>query len=201
MDQVQIGLFIAELRKEQGLTQQQLADRLDISNKTVSKWETGKGLPDVGLMLPLCGLLGISVNELLSGQRLAEDRYREKAEENMLHLLRRRSANLRRIFGCCMILLLTNCIALPVCAVAVHSGLEAKLQWTLMAAALLTEVLGALFISVIDRTTGQFVCRRCHRAFTPSPLTYLKGSWSVLPWGAVFVCPHCGKVARCRRKL
>ncbi len=87
MDQIKIGAFIAALRKEQGLTQRQLAEELNISDKTVSKWECGKGLPEVSLMLPLCQRLGISVNELLSGERLEQENYEQKAEENMLNLM------------------------------------------------------------------------------------------------------------------
>ena len=87
MDQIKIGAFIAALRKEHGLTQRQLAEELGISDKTVSKWETGKGLPEVSLMLPLCQRLGISVNELLSGERLEQESYEQRAEENMLNLM------------------------------------------------------------------------------------------------------------------
>ncbi len=69
MDQVKIGKFISQMRKEKGLTQKQLGEELLISDKTVSKWETGKGMPEVSLMLPLCEKLGINVNELLTGKR------------------------------------------------------------------------------------------------------------------------------------
>ena len=82
MDQYKIGQFIAERRKECGLTQRQLADALAISDKTVSKWETGRGLPDVSLMLPLCEALGVTVNDLLTGQRVEPADYQQKAEEN-----------------------------------------------------------------------------------------------------------------------
>ena len=75
MDQVKIGQFIKAVRKEKSLTQREVAEKLNISEKTVSKWETGNGLPEVSLMLPLCELLEISVNELLSGERLDEKRY------------------------------------------------------------------------------------------------------------------------------
>lgn len=81
MDQEKIGKFIAELRKEKGLTQAQLAERFDISNKAVSKWETGKSLPDASIMIDLCNFLGITVNELLSGERIRMEDYKEKAEE------------------------------------------------------------------------------------------------------------------------
>jgi len=87
MDQIKIGAFIAQTRKKQGMTQKKLADALNISNKTVSKWECGKGMPDYALMLPLCNILGITVNELLSGEHLSDTDYTDKAEENMMQLL------------------------------------------------------------------------------------------------------------------
>ncbi len=88
MDQIKIGKFIAGCRKEKNMTQRQLADILEISDKTVSKWECGKGLPEVQFMLPLCDLLGINVNELLSGEKLSDDEYQQKAEENMMTLVK-----------------------------------------------------------------------------------------------------------------
>lgn len=83
MEQVKIGKFIHEMRKEQSLTQRELAEKLNISDKTVSKWETGNGLPEVALMLPLCELLHISVNELLSGQRLDENNTLKKQKKTL----------------------------------------------------------------------------------------------------------------------
>ena len=80
MDQIRTGRFIAQARKARNLTQRQLADALSISDKTVSKWECGKGLPEVSLMLPLCGALGITVNDLLSGERVSSTDYQRKAE-------------------------------------------------------------------------------------------------------------------------
>lgn len=88
MDQVKIGRFIAELRKEKGLTQASLAGRFGISNKAVSKWENGKSLPDASIMLELCSILGITVNELLSGERIRVEDYREKAEETITNVVR-----------------------------------------------------------------------------------------------------------------
>ena len=87
MNQEKTGKFIAEKRKEKSLTQQELADVLGISNKTISKWECGNGLPEVSLMMPLCEALGISVNELLSGEEL-HNTYAEKAEENFIELIK-----------------------------------------------------------------------------------------------------------------
>lgn len=87
MDQMKIGKFIAEKRKEKKLTQQALADLIGVSNKTISKWECGNGMPEVSLMLPLCEALHITVNELLSGETL-DISYQTKAEENLLGLIK-----------------------------------------------------------------------------------------------------------------
>lgn len=86
MNQEKIGKFIADCRKEKGLTQLQLAEKLNITNRAVSKWETGKSCPDVSLMLELCNVLGITVNELLSGERILMEDYQKKAEENLMEL-------------------------------------------------------------------------------------------------------------------
>lgn len=88
MNQELTGKFISQLRKEKNLTQKELADRLGISDKTVSKWETGNGMPDVSLLQPLCKELSVNLNELLSGERLSEESYSGKAEENMMNLAR-----------------------------------------------------------------------------------------------------------------
>ena len=98
MDQKKIGLFIKECRKEVNITQQELADKLGVSFKTVSKWECGKGLPDVSLMLPLCNELKISVNELLSSERLLSEEYKEKAEENLVDIIKKeREENKKKV--------------------------------------------------------------------------------------------------------
>lgn len=88
MKQIQIGEFIAEERKALNYTQRELAEKLGVSDKTISKWECGNGLPEVSLMMPLCKELNITVNELLSGKRLQEMDYKDKAEENMVNLIK-----------------------------------------------------------------------------------------------------------------
>ena len=117
MDQSKIGKFVAALRTERGLTQKELAAQLHISDKTVSKWENSRGLPDASLMLPLADALGISVNELLSGERLSEAAYREKAEENMVTLLRR-SAGKKLLHLLCSVC----CFSLSFVSLALAAG-------------------------------------------------------------------------------
>jgi len=86
MNQEIIGSFIAKCRKEKNLTQLQLAEKLNITNRAVSKWETGKSIPDVSIMPELCEILEISVNELLSGERIGQEDYFMKAEKNFLEM-------------------------------------------------------------------------------------------------------------------
>ena len=88
MNQDKVGEFITELRKEKGLTQSQLAEHFGISNKAVSKWENGKSLPDASIMIDLCNFLGITVNELLSGERIDMENYREKAEKTITSVVK-----------------------------------------------------------------------------------------------------------------
>ena len=98
MDQIKIGRFIADERKRKGYTQKQLSEKLEISDKTISKWERGNGFPEVSLLLPLCNELEITVNELLSGERVSEEDYRKKAEENMVNLVREAQESKKKLY-------------------------------------------------------------------------------------------------------
>ena len=86
MDLVKIGKYIAEKRKALGLTQRQVADRLGMSDKSVSKWELGICLPDVSVYSPLCEILGISLNEFLAGEDIGQDDLQQKSENNLLQV-------------------------------------------------------------------------------------------------------------------
>lgn len=113
MEQEKIGRFIAELRKEKGLTQKKLAEQLNITDKAVSKWECGYSLPDNSVMINLCNVLGISVNELLSGERLSSTDYNKKAEENIMTLILESNAGKKRskqqlIFSVIAVILLAS---------------------------------------------------------------------------------------------
>lgn len=96
MNQIKIGEFITTLRKEQGMTQRQLAEKIGVSDKTISKWECGRGLPEMSMMEPLCETLNVNINEFLSGERLSEDIYSKKAEENMMRLMEESEKNKRK---------------------------------------------------------------------------------------------------------
>ena len=96
MDQVKIGSFIATRRKDIGITQEQLAEKLGITDKTVSKWETGKSLPDLSLFMPLCDSLEITLNELLFDEFIADDNWKEKSNKVLFEFLTSWLGNVQR---------------------------------------------------------------------------------------------------------
>ncbi len=201
MDQIKIGQFISQMRKDKGLTQKQLADELLISDRTISKWETGKGLPDVSLMMPLCEILGITVNELLTGERLSDEDYKQKAEENIVNILGEKKNNIKKMLTAGLIFVITG-VAAGMNMGAVASG-EISLLPSIMLtiSAIITIFLGLILGSTVDRKAGYYECTECHTVFTPSGKTYLKGGLTVTPFSAHFDCPHCGKTTRCKRKF
>lgn len=201
MDQIKIGQFISQMRKEKGLTQRQLADELLISDRTVSKWETGKGMPDVSLMMPLCEILGINVNELLSGEKLSDEEYRQKAEENIVNILGEKKTNIKRLLTSGTIFIVSGIAAGLNLAAIAFGNLNGKAAIMLSVSAVITALLGVAFGSTVDRKAGYFECTECHTIFTPSGKTYLKGSLTVTPFSAHFDCPHCKKTTRCKRKF
>lgn len=95
MDQAKVGKFIAQLRKERGLTQEALGQKLGVTNKTVSRWENGNYMPDIELLIPLGEVLGVSVNELLAGERLSDEQFRERADQNVVEVARESSFDLK----------------------------------------------------------------------------------------------------------
>ena len=90
MDQAKIGRFIAQRRRQVNLTQMQLAEKLNITDRAVSKWETGKAMPDTSIMLPLCRILNISVNDLLSGEVVTMEHYNQELENHLLEMAKQK---------------------------------------------------------------------------------------------------------------
>ena len=199
MDQIRTGKFIAELRKEQGLTQRELADRLCISDKTVSKWECGNGLPEVSIMLPLCEILGISVNELLSGERLTDTAYREKAEDNMMNMMEELEQNKRKVH---LQIAVAVTVVLPALALVLFAGLADLQTWmrgVLLGIGMFMLIGGIAIAAALDVRTGTFECRHCKTRFVPTVGAYLAGPHTLLY--RRLKCPNCGKKSFCRHRL
>ena len=199
MDQIKIGRFIAETRKSQNITQKQVAEALSISDKTVSKWERGRGLPEISLMLPLCEVLHISVNELLTGERVSESEYRKKAEENMMNLMQENEENKKRIAlsVICGVITMIAVIALLVLSAYVEMPTPARIALIVLAAATAAAGIGAAV--VLDVKTGCFECPYCKALFVPTMSEYVKGCHTFTR--RRLTCHECGKTGMCRHRL
>lgn len=199
MDQIQIGKFIAESRKSRNLTQRQLADALSISDKTISKWECGKGLPEVSLMLPLCAALDITVNDLLSGERVSVIDYPKKAEANMMNLMKENEENRKRM----ALSIITGVITIiAVCAlitIASFLDLPAVVRIILIVFSVAVAAAGITAVVMLDIKAGYFECPYCKELFIPSMDEYIKGYHTFTK--RRLTCPKCGKMEMCRHHV
>ncbi len=131
MNQTDIGKFIAKCRKEKKLTQAQLAERLNITDRAVSKWETGKSMPDSSIMLELCEILGITVNELLSGEEIDMESYEKKADENLIALKKKDENNMAKNVIISILFSVTLLIGIMVCLIC-NIAISGNLTWSLI---------------------------------------------------------------------
>lgn len=199
MDQVKIGQFIAQKRKAVGFTQRQLADRLNISDKTVSKWECGNGLPEVSLMLPLCNALHINVNELLSGEDITDANYKQKAEENMMNLALEKEESKRKLILASVVCALTLLSGITLCVLVQMHAMEMWMRIVLIVIAVI-EIVGGIGVAcVLDLSAGTFECRKCGKRFVPAAHAFLAGPHTLTT--RQLKCPHCGKVSYCKKRL
>jgi len=199
MDQIKIGKFIADERKRKGYTQKQLSEKLEISDKTISKWERGNGFPEVSLLLPLCNELEITVNELLSGERVSEEDYRKKAEENMVNLVREAQESKKKIILSAIVAGLTIIAALPLFMISGMLEMENWLRVTIIIIGGVVVFGGIAVACVLDRDAGAFECPECNNRFVPDMKAYVMGPHTITK--RKLVCPHCGAHKYCKKVL
>lgn len=199
MDQIMIGRFIAEERKRKGYTQNILSEKLGISDKTISKWERGNGFPEVSLLIPLCSELDITVNELLSGERVSEEQYRKKAEENMVNLVKEAQENKKKIILSIMVGILTIIAAVPLFIVAGMFDMSTGVRITFIAIGLVVVVIGIAVACIMDREAGAFECPECHERFIPDMKSYIMAAHTLTK--RRLICPKCGAHRYCKKVL
>ena len=195
MNQIKIGKFIAEKRKENGLTQLQLAERLGITDRAVSKWENGKTMPASSIMLELCKILGISVTELLSGEELAMNKYDENVEKTMLELVKQKEAADKRLLKMEIVIGFISGIFL---AAMIGIGtylmtLEKPLWifWLMFGVGIVQFIIAMYFCLKIEQVAGYYECQECHHKYIP---TYSSVLWSMhINRTRYMKCPECGK--------
>ena len=193
MNQIKIGKFIAECRKKNNLTQMQLAEKSNITDRAISKWENGKGMPDSSIMLDLCNELKISVNELLCGELIEMNNYNEVAEKMLLEMAQKEEMHENVIGFSSAISFL---ILIFVTSFLVENNI-AKIVLFILAFVLL--IIGVSFALKIETETGYYECQKCHHKYVPkySQVYFAMHSGTT----RYMKCPKCNKKSWQRKTL
>ena len=202
MDLIKIGSFIKACRKEKSLTQETLADKLNISQKTVSKWECGNGLPDVSIMLDLCDALSISVNELLNGEHIDSKEYMDKAEKKLLEMQKEKIKSDKSLLRAEIIIGVTATIILLACVFAFAYLME-RGEYLFGVLSLVFGLLvfmpSLLFCLYIEQKAGYYKCGNCGHKFIP---TFSQVSLAPHVGRSRWMkCPNCQKRSYCKKTL
>lgn len=192
MDQIKIGRFIAERRKAKNLTQIQLAEKLCITDRAISKWERGKGMPDSSLMLDLCDELEISVNELLSGEIIDMKEYNQKVEEQLMEMVKEREKkdkillHIEVFIGVLALIILLSCVF-----VASFAELTAWIRIILIVAGVIPFLICVAYAIRLEQIAGYYECEQCHHKYVP---TYSQVFFAMHSGRTRYMkCPKCGK--------
>ena len=193
MDQIKIGRFIAERRKANNLTQAQLAERLGITDRAVSKWENGRAMPDSSIMLALCRELKISVNDLLCGEVVSMENYNEKLEQQLLEAVKQKEEADRRLLALEWVVGILSVIVLivPVIIASYAEGLEEWQRVLIIFAGFIPCGVGLAYAMKIEQVAGYYRCAHCGHRYVPTP----KSMWTSMHMGRTryLKCPECQK--------
>lgn len=195
MDQIKIGRFIAEKRKERGWTQMQLAEKLMITDRAVSKWERGLSLPDASLMLELCGLLRITVNDLLCGEVVSMENNKEVSEKTMVELVKLKEASDKRLLTMEVVIGFLSSIFLLV-MVGLASWImtlqdQAWIAVVMITFGFLQFIVAMIFALRIEQVAGYYECAACGHRYVPSYKQVLMAPH--MGRTRKMKCPACGK--------
>lgn len=190
MDQVKIGKFIADCRKKQDLTQLQLAERLHITDRAVSKWENGRSMPDISLIPELCAALHITVNDLFSGEVIDMDHYREQLEKNLLDVAKAKEEADRRLLRLEWVMTISAIICmLGMCIVAAYLPMQDWLRVVLIIVGFVPVLLVLPYAIRIEQTAGYYECAKCGHRYVP---TFHSVLWAMHAGRTRYMkCPHC----------
>ncbi len=192
MNQVKIGKFIAECRKKENLTQAQLAEKMGITDRAVSKWETGRAMPDSAIMLELCDILKITVNDLLSGEIVEMEDYNKELEKNLLEMVKQKEESDKRLLTLEWVIGILSCIVLfiPI-FVAALLPMEEWVRTILIFSGFIPALIGLHFAIKIEQTAGYYECKHCKHKYVPT----INAMYAAPHIGRTryMRCPECGK--------
>ncbi len=200
MNQEKIGKFIATCRKEQGFTQAVLAEKLGITDRAVSKWETGRSMPDASLMLELCDLLKINVNELFTGERLVMEQYKEMAEQHLLEMREQEELTNKKLLSLEIVIGWTCTVSFLLMVFA--AALATTILWWrigLLAGGVAIFVVGIVYCLKLEHDAGYYECPECGTSYIPSMKAVVFAPH--IGRDRKMICPHCGKKAYHKKVL
>lgn len=190
MDQIKIGKFIAEQRKKNHLTQMQLADKLNITDRAISKWENGKAMPDSSIMLDLCHELKITVNDLFSGEIIKMEEYNEKTKENLMNMIKQKEETDKNMLKLEIIIgYMSSITFITLIMIASFLQMSSFIRILLILLGSLIFTIGVLNAIKIEQTAGYYECSKCHYKYIPS----YKGVLFSMHYGRTryMKCPKC----------
>ena len=192
MDQIKIGKFIAERRKSKKLTQAQLAEKLAITDRAISKWETGKSMPDSSIMLELCDILQITVTDLLYGEVVSMKNYNKETENKLIEMVKEKEQSDRQLltFEWIIGILSVLVLLIPV-MIASYLPMEDWLRITLVIAGFIPALIGLGFALKIEQVAGYYECKECGHKYVPSFRSVLFAMH--INRTRYMKCPHCHK--------
>lgn len=185
MDQIAIGKFISECRKEKKLTQAQLAEKLGVSDRAVSKWETGRCMPDSSLMPELCELIGISINDLFNGRRVTMENYNKAAEAAMLQMRKNEEQKNKMLLRMEWVIGGSAIFTLmfAICIASLATGLSETAKAAIIILGFVQFIICMFFGLKIETDAGYYKCAECDHTYVPE-------------YKNVFLAPHIGRTRR-----
>ncbi len=200
MDQIRIGKFIAECRKQKNLTQVQLAEKLSVTDKAVSKWERGIAMPDTSIMLELCDILSISVNELLSGEKIDMENNSQKNEQLLIEMTKELERKNKTIWNAMWTIMIVSMVGLLGGLVLIALFMPEG-PWMLVAilALCVLFLIPCFYALKLEVSVGAYKCKNCGYEIVP---TYTQ-ALNAMHGGTTryLKCPKCNKRSWCKKVL
>lgn len=169
MDQIKIGKFITSKRKEKNITQSELAEKLNITDRAISKWENGICLPDASNMLDLCKILDITISDLFSGEVVDMKDNQKRLEENLLEMTRLKEHRDRELLSMEIFIgFLVSIILFACILVASFVDMQNWLRITLIIAGIIPFAIGICYAIRIEQIAGYYECDKCHYKYVPT---------------------------------
>ena len=200
MDQLKIGRFIAQCRKNQNLTQMQLAEKLNITDRAISKWETGKALPDSSLMLELCRILKITVNDVLSGEKINMENNNQKNEQLMLDMAKEIEQKNKTIWSSMWAIMIVSITAL-ITGLLIAAFLIPEGVWQLVAilAICVVFLIPCFYALKLEVSVGAYKCKNCGHEMVPTYSEALNAMH--MGFTRYLKCPKCNKRTWCKKVI